>query len=412
MKRKIYDTLLTWKNKEQGRVALMIEGARRIGKSYIVEDFAKKEYKSYILIDFVHLSRDLKNLFDNYLEDTDTFFTYLQNIMHVKLYDRESIIIFDEVQRYPRARQAIKYLVADGRYDYIETGSLVSILENTKDINIPSEERSVAMYPMDFEEFLWALGDETTYSLIKNSFEKGRGLGPMHRRVCDLMRLYMIVGGMPQAINQYIATKNLQEVDEIKRDILALYRKDISKHAKGYETKVRSVFDHIPAELQKHEKRFRLCDMEKGARYRSYESSFLWLDDAKIVLRCNNVTEPQVGMALTEDEEIFKCYMLDTGLLLSHAFVAKTIEGEELYQKLLLGKLEINEGMLVENFVAQMFVASGHKLYFYHNASTDNAQDRMEIDFLIEKRTLTNRHNIYPIEVKSGKDYLETKLCN
>lgn len=403
MRRKIYDTFLKWKNTEKGRVALMIEGARRIGKSYIVEEFAKKEYRSYIMIDFAHLSKALRNVFDNYLEDTETFLTYLQNVTGTRLYERESLIIFDEVQRYGRAREAIKYLVADGRYDYIETGSLVSIMENKDNITIPSEERSIPMYPMDFEEFLWAIGDEMTMPFIRECFNRHQGLGPVHRKASDLMRLYMIVGGMPQAVGKYLETKNLQDVDIVKRDILALYRKDISKHAKGYEAKVRSVFDHIPAELQKHEKRFRLSDMEKGARFRSYESSFLWLDDAKIVLRCNNVTAPQIGMALTEDDEIFKCYSHDTGLLMAHAFNAKTIEGEELYQKLLLDKLEINGGMLVENLVAQMFVASGHKLFFYHCSSQENAQDRMEIDFLIEKQTLTNRHNIYPIEVKSGK---------
>ena len=410
MKRKIYSQLQEWKENENGRVALMIEGARRIGKSYIVEEFARNEYDSYILIDFTHLTKDIRAIFDHYLEDTDTFLMYLQSAMHVKLHDRRSLIIFDEVQCYPRARQAIKYLVADGRYDYIETGSLISILENTKDINIPSEERSMMMYPMDFEEFLWAMGDEMTMPLIRRCFDNHQPMGPLHRKTMDLFRQYMIVGGMPQAVLAFNEKKNFMDVDRVKRDILSLYRKDITKHAKGYESKVRSVYDHIPAELQKHEKRFRLCDMEKGARYRSYESSFLWLDDAKIVLRCNNVTAPQVGMALTEDEEIFKCYMADTGLLLSHAFNAKTIEGEELYQKLLLGKLSINEGMLMENMVAQMLIASGHKLFFYHCASTENSQDRMEVDFLIEKRVLTNRHNICPIEVKSGKRMQITSL--
>jgi len=404
MKRKIYQDLLKWKNEEQGAVALLIEGARRVGKSYIVEEFAKKEYKSYILIDFAHISHTMKAVFDEYLNETDTFLMYLENVAGVPLYKRESLIIFDEVQKYPMARQAIKHLVADGRYDYIETGSLVSINENTEDILIPSEERPLPMNPMDFEEFLWALGDEMTWPFIKRCYEKKIPMGPMHRKAMTLFRQYLIVGGMPQAVLKFIETKNFQKVDIAKRDILSLYRKSIDKHVKGYTEKVKAVWDQIPGELQKHEKKFKLADIEEGARYRSYESSFLWLKDARFVNTCYNVTEPQVGMKLKRDGLCFKCYMGDTGLLISHAFDEKLIQGEELYQKLMLNKLEINEGMLVENIVAQMLVASGHTLYFYSKYS-DVAEDRMEIDFLVEKPTLTNAHNICPVEVKSGKNY-------
>ena len=404
MKRKIYDELLKWKKEEQGAVALLVEGARRVGKSYIVEEFAKNEYKSYILVDFAHISKSMQSVFDEYLNETDTFLMYLQNVAGVQLYKRDSLIIFDEVQKYPMARQAIKHLVADGRYDYIETGSLVSINENTQGILLPSEERPIQMNPMDFEEFLWALGDEMTWPFIKNCFAKKIPMGPMHRKVMTLFRQYLIVGGMPQAVAKFVETQNFQKVDVVKRDILSLYRKSIDKHVKGYTEKVKAVWDQIPGELQKHEKRFRLGSIEQGARFRNYESSFLWLMDAKLVNTCYNVTEPQVGMKLKRDDQTFKCYMGDTGLLISHAFDEKLIQGEELYQKLMLDKLEINGGMLVENIVAQMLKASGHSLYFY-SKNSDVAEERMEVDFLVEKPTLTNAHNICPVEVKSGKNY-------
>ncbi|MBR7023056.1 MAG: ATP-binding protein [Bacteroidales bacterium] len=410
MKRKIYNDLLRWKQRDQGKVAILLEGARRVGKSYIVEEFARNEYKSYILVNFAHLGNALKAVFDNYLNETETFLMFLQNVTDTRLYERDSLIIFDEVQKYPLARQAIKHLVADGRYDYIETGSLVSINENTQDILLPSEERSLMMYPMDFEEFLWAIGDEMTIPFIRQCFEKKMPMGPMHRKAITLFRQYLIVGGMPQAVLSFIETKNFQEVDRVKRDILNLYRRSIDKHSKGYREKVKAVFNQIPGELQKHEKRFRLADLSEDARFRSYETSFLWLQDAEIINMCYNVTEPQVGMKLKQDSLSFKCYMADTGLLISHAFDEKSIQGEELYQKLLLGKLEINAGMLVENIVAQMLAASGHKLYFYSNPSRENAEDRMEIDFLVEKPTLTNAHNICPVEVKSSKNYTLSSL--
>lgn len=409
MKRKIYDALLKWKNEEKGSVALLVEGARRVGKSYIVEEFAKKEYKSYILVDFAHIGNAMKAVFDGYLNETDTFLMYLQNVAGIQLYERNSLIIFDEVQMYPMARQAIKQLVADGRYDYIETGSLVSINENTNGILIPSEERPIQMNPMDFEEFLWALGDEMTWPFVKNCFEKKLPMGPMHRKTMTLFRQYLIVGGMPQAVSKYVETGNFQKVDAVKRDILSLYRKSIDKHVRRYTEKVKAVWDQIPGELQKHEKKFKLADIAEGARYRSYESSFLWLADARFINTCYNVTEPQVGMKLKRDNLTFKCYMSDTGLLISHAFDEKAIQGEELYQKLLLDKLELNEGMLVENIVAQMFVASGHSLYFF-SRNSDVSDDRMEIDFLIEKPTLTNAHNICPVEVKSGRKYTTRSL--
>ena len=410
MKRKIYNELVRWKQERQGKTAVMIDGARRIGKSYIAEEFAKNEYKSYILVDFNHADKRLFEIFDNYLQNLDMFFMQLSTYYGVKLYERDSIIIFDEVQLYPRARAAIKYLVADRRYDYLETGSLVSINRNVKDIVIPSEEHRIPMYPMDFEEFLWALGDETTMPFIKYCFEHKMPLGPVHRKTMDLFRQYMIVGGMPQAVLAFSETRNFEETDIVKRDILALYRADIEKYATGYESKVKSIFDWIPAELQRHEKRFKLADISETARYRNYESSFFWLADAKIVNICYAATEPTVGLKMRMDKLALKCYMADTGLLISHTFDEKIIAADKLYSRLLLDKLEINKGMLVENIVAQMLCASGHKLYFYSSYSKTESSERMEIDFLIQKPDLTNRHNISPIEVKSTTKYTTSSL--
>ena len=411
MKRKIYTTLLDWKERRAGKTALLIDGARRVGKSYIVEAFAKKEYRSYILIDFFTASQDVKNLFENYLHDLDTFFLFLSNYYQVKLYPRETLIIFDEVQEFPRARGAIKYLVADGRYDYIETGSLMSIKKNVQDALIPSEEHHVNLYPMDFEEFLWALGDDMLMPFIKERFEKKQPLGPaLHRKAMDLFRQYLIVGGMPQAVKEFVESRDFDEVDRVKRDILTLYRADMMKHAQGYEIKVARVFDEIPAQLQKHERKFKLADLEKNARMRDYEDALFWLDDAMIVNTCYNSTAPNIGLKLNMDRLTLKCYMADTGLLISHAFDENGIVSEEIYKKILFDKLEVNMGMIVENVVAQMLVASGHKLYFYSNPSREDKNARMEIDFLIAKDKISNRHNISPIEVKSSTRYTLTSL--
>lgn len=411
MKRKIYTTLLDWKERRAGKTALLIDGARRVGKSYIVEAFAKKEYRSYILIDFFTASQDVKDLFENYLHDLDTFFLFLSNYYQVKLYPRETLIIFDEVQEFPRARGAIKYLVADGRYDYIETGSLMSIKKNVQDALIPSEEHHVKLYPMDFEEFLWALGDDMLMPFIKERFEKKQPLGPaLHRKAMDLFRQYLIVGGMPQAVKEFVESRDFDEVDRVKRDILTLYRADMMKHAQGYEIKVARVFDEIPAQLQKHERKFKLADLEKNARMRDYEDALFWLDDAMIVNTCYNSTAPNIGLKLNMDRLTLKCYMADTGLLISHAFDENGIVSEEIYKKILFDKLEVNMGMIVENVVAQMLVVSGHKLYFYSNPSREDRNARMEIDFLIAKDKISNRHNISPIEVKSSTRYTLTSL--
>lgn len=302
MKRKIYTQLLDWKQNRNGETALLIEGARRVGKSFIVEQFARNEYKSFILIDFNIANDDIRQLFDNYLGDLDTLFMYLTNYTGVTLYERQSLIIFDEVQFCPRARAAIKYLVADGRYDYIETGSLVSIKQSVAGIMLPSEEETLEMFPMDFEEFLWASGNEMLMDFIRDRFNKKMPLGEsMHRKAMDYFRQYMIVGGMPQAVEKYIATKDFQETDRVKRQILHLYRNSAAQYAGVYADKVISLFDEIPSQLQRHEKRFRLSDIKKDARLRDYESSFFWLSDAKIVNICYNTTEPSIGLGMKTD---------------------------------------------------------------------------------------------------------------
>ena len=411
MKRKILSKLIEWKETSNGKTALLIDGARRVGKSYITTEFAENYYKSYIMIDFNKVGDDVKELFDKYLNDLDAFFMYLSAYFNVKLYPRESLIIFDEVQLYPRARAAIKYLVADGRFDYVETGSLVSIKKNVKNIVIPSEERHIKMYPMDFEEFLWALGNDTLMDIIRKNYQDKKPMGQaLHRKAMDYFRQYLIVGGMPQAVEEYANSKDFDKVDVVKRDILTLYRNDITKHAEGYEIKVQSIFDEIPSQLSKHEKKFKLSSIKKEARFREYEDAIFWLDDAMIVNNCYNSTEPNIGLKLNMDRTTLKCYMADTGLLISHAFDENGIVNEEIYKKLLFDKLEINKGMIIENIVAQMLISSGHKLYFYSNPTQADASSRMEIDFLISKSKITNRHNISPIEVKSGKNYTINSL--
>lgn len=411
MKRKIYNELVKWKNESNGEVALLIDGARRIGKSYIVEQFAKENYKSYILIDFNKVGEDIKKLFDNYLDNLDMLFMYLSSYYGVDLYERESLIIFDEVQLCPRARSAIKYLVADRRYDYIETGSLISIKNNVENILIPSEERHLYMYPMDFEEFLWAMGNNNIMDLIRKCFEEKKPMGQlMHRQAMDYFKQYLIVGGMPQAVEKYVTTRDFKEVDKIKRDIITLYKEDIAKYGGDDKNKIQSIFDEIPSQLQKHEKRFTFNSLEKNARYREYNGAFFWLQESMIVNVAYNTTEPNIGLRLNRESSALKCYMGDTGLLLSMAFDEKGLMDEDIYKKILFDKLSFNEGMIMENIVAQMLVASGKKLYFYFNYDKENKDENMEIDFLIAKNKITSKHNISPIEVKSGKNYTYTSL--
>ena len=411
MKRKIYDKLLEWKTKSNGSTALLIDGVRRVGKSYVVEEFAKREYASYVLVDFSKAQSKLKRIFNEYLDDLDTFFLYFERITHARLVKGDALVIFDEVQKFPRAREAIKHLVADGRYHYIETGSLISINKNVKDILIPSEEHRIPMYPMDFEEFLWAMGDTATMPLVQKCFEDMKPLGEdVHRQIMDVFRQYMVVGGMPQSVAKFVATRDLEAVDSVKRDILALYCADIHKYGGVLRHKALSVFKAIPSQLSRHEKRLMLSEVRAGGRMRDFESTFDWLESAMTVNVCRRATEPNVGLELVSDRQSVKCYMGDTGLLVSHAFGENELAAKDIHNRLLLGDIELNEGMVVENIVAQMIRTAGHALYFFSDSDRDSAKDRMEIDFFLAKSRTERNRNISPIEVKSGKRYSTVSL--
>lgn len=410
LKRKIYQELLNWKNESKGSSALLIEGARRVGKSYIAKKFAQEEYQSYILVDFSNIDEKLLQIFEEFKNDLDTFFQYLSVYYQTKLYPRNSIIIFDEVQMYPKARGMIKHFIEDGRFDYIETGSLISIRQNVKDILIPSEEDAITLYPMDFEEFCWALGDEMSIPFMREQFNRKKPLGDiMHKKMMNLFKQYCLVGGMPQAVIKYVETKDFYEVDKVKRRILRLYRNDVTKFATGYEYKVLSIFDNIPSQLSKHEKKFKLSSLEKNARMRTYEEAFLWLSEAMVTNLCFNSTDPNVGLALSKDNTTFKCYFMDTGLLITQAFQDTLETTDNIYRAILFDKLEVNEGMIMENAVAQALRTSGHKLFFYSRTDKENQENTMEIDFIIKEDSMT-KAKISPIEVKSGKGYAYRSL--
>ena len=392
--RKIYREILEWKENRSDKYALLIKGARRVGKSTIVEEFAKKEFKSYIMIDFAHVSKDIKDLFED-TYDLDFFFLQLQQLSGTKLYEKESVIIFDEVQLLPKARQSIKYLVADGRYKYIETGSLLSIKKNTKDILIPSEEHKISMYPMDFEEFLWAIGDEVSIETIKILSEKKRPAGnAIHRNLMRIFRLYMLIGGMPQAVETYLEKNNLQEVDEIKREIVDLYEEDFTKiDASGLAG---DIYDAIPANLSSNASRYILSNAREGTRserVRDLLPEILSSYTVNIAYHANN---PAVGMALEKDVGRYKLFTSDVGLFVTLAFRDKNYVENIIYNKLLSDKLEANLGYVYENAVAQMLVAKGNNL-FYYTMGNNSSNHLYEIDFLI-----STGNKICPIEVKSG----------
>ena len=398
LKRKIYNELLLWKENSKGSTSVMIDGARRVGKSFIAEEFAKNEYKSYIIIDFGNSPAEILDLFNNESSNLDLFFAKLSAFYSKILYRRNSLIIFDEVQQCPRARQLIKYLVADGRYDFLETGSLIRLKKNVQDIILPSEEEHIEMFPLDFEEFLWALGDEATYPLIKSCFETKTPLGTtLHRKIMNEFRQYILVGGMPQSVLAYIKDMNFKASDIAKRRILQLYRNDVAKFAAGYEGKVFAVFDNIPGQLSKKEKKYKLSSLGKEARFRTYEDSFVWLNEAMIVNASFNATDPHIGLALSSDTTTQKCYMADTGLLVTHTFRDKNYTDNELYKAILFDKLSINEGMLMENVVAQMLRYKRERLYFYSRSDSQKRENSIEIDFLI-----TEGKKISPVEVKSS----------
>lgn len=407
LKRKLYNDLLEWK-KEQGKTALLIEGARRVGKTTIALEFAKNEYKSYILIDFSIASEELKSLFTKYASTLDEFFFFLSTLTNTTLHNRNTLIIFDEVQLFPKARQLIKHLVQDNRYDYIQTGSLLSIKQNVKDILIPSEERALVMHPLDFEEFCLALGEKQLYLQIKKHFDELKPLGPIHSKAMKVFRKYLLVGGMPQAILALVNTNDYTRVDQVKRDILRLYRNDISKYAKGYESKVLQIFDEIPAQLSKHEKKFKLSSISKDARFREYEDAFMWLDEAMLTNACFNADDPQIGLSLYKDRLKLKLYMADTGLLISHAYDSTSKMHKDIAEKIVSDKLEANHGMVYENIVAQALKANNKKLYFYSRIDSRNSKNTMEIDFLISDPY--NPSKISPIEVKSSKRYQTSSL--
>lgn len=410
-KRKIYDKLVDWKNKSAGEKAILIEGARRIGKSTIAEEFGKNEYKSYLLIDFNDVSGVVTDAFERYLSDLDTFFMILSTEYNVMLYPNESLIIFDEVQKFPKARQSIKKLVKDGRFDYIETGSLISIKENVKDITIPSEERQLKMYPMDFEEFCWALNEENMAKYIRNCFDEKKPLeDDFHHKAMLLFKQYMLVGGMPMSVSKYIENnRSFAESDLEKRDILTLYKNDINRADAKYRSKVSSIYEQIPAFLSQHEKRVRLSNIEEKSSYPMYEDTFYWLASSMICNECFKCNDPNVGLSFNEDRTYIKCYMGDTGLLVSHTFSENEIADGELYRQILHDNLSINEGMLFENAIAQSLAANGYPLFFYTSYNEDKHRNDIEIDFIISNGSKT-KPRIYPIEVKSGKRYTTTSL--
>lgn len=393
-RRKIYDKLLEWKTESDGRTALLIEGARRVGKSTVVEEFAKNEYESYILIDFSRASKAVKELFED-ISDLDYLFLQLQLLYKVDLHERRSLIIFDEVQQCPLARQAIKALVADHRYDYVETGSLISIKRNVKDILIPSEERKISMYPMDHEEFLWAVGDTTTIPLLKKVFDSGKPVGAqIHRKLMREFRLYMLVGGMPQAVNEYIETNNFRKVDQIKRDILNLYEDDFKKI--DPTGKLSSLFDAIPAQLNKNASRYQVSSVLNGERAENILESIAELKDSKTVLVSYHANDPNAGMSNNKDLGKFKLFLSDTGLFTTLMFKDRDFTENIIYEKLLNDKLSANLGYLYENAVAQILTANGNAL-FYHTFMNESTRRNYEIDFI-----LARKNKVCPIEVKSS----------
>ena len=365
-KRKVYDKLIEWKTLAAGTSAVLLEGARRIGKSTIVEEFAKKEYDDYMILDFARENQDVKNNFVENMNDLDTFCRNLFLLKGRRLKGKNCVIIFDEVQLFPQARQAIKYLVADGRYEYIETGSLISIRKNVKDILIPSEEYRIKMYPMDFEEYLWAINDEVTIPTIRESFEKRKPLGDaIHRRIMKSFRTYMVVGGMPQAVDAYVSGKSYEQIDFVKRNILSLYEEDLAKYDTENREKASVIYRTIPEQLENKNSHFKLSMVDKNARYQNYMDAVSFISEAMIGNECINVTKPEVALELFADRSNFKLYMGDTGLLVTQIMKNRDSTDEDLYKALIIDNLGINQGMIVENIVAQMLRAAGHELYLY-----------------------------------------------
>lgn len=399
-RRKIYDRLLEWKETSNGKSAVLIEGARRVGKSTIAEEFARKEYDDYILLDFALESKDMRRNFEENIGDLDTFFRNLFIIKGKDLPRRRAVIIFDEVQLFPLARQAIKYLVADGRYDYIETGSLISIKKNVQNILIPSEEEKLKMYPMDFEEFLWAKGNTAVMPAIKAAFESRKPLGnAVHRKIMQIFREYIAVGGMPQAVSAYVNGESYASIDRVKQGILSLYEDDLRKYDDEEREKASLVFKTIPKQLSNHEMHFTFSEINTNARYVNYVESVEFVAESMMGNRCANVTMPDVLLELYSDRSNFKLYMGDTGLLVSQ-LIREGEETEDIYRALIYDKLSSNLGMIFENIVAQMLKAGGRELFFHeykYVPEGTETEKKYEIDFIIVKNK-----KICPIEVKSS----------
>lgn len=400
-KRKIYQKLKEWKTLSHGQTALMLEGARRIGKSTIAENFAQNEYEDYLILDFAQESKEIKKIFEENIGDLDTFFRNLFLLKGKSLPEKKSVIIFDEVQLFPIARQSIKYLVKDGRYDYIETGSLISIKKNVQNILIPSEEYKLKMYPMDFEEFLWAKKDDVTAPAIRDAFARRRPLGDsIHRKIMDTFRTYLAVGGMPQAVQAFVEGQTYQEIDFIKRNILSLYTDDLRKYDDDTHDKASVIFKTIPEQLGNHNSHFRFSMVDKNARYKNYIDAVNFIAESMIGNECINVTAPEVSLEASADRSNFKLYMGDTGLLVTQIMKSQDATEDNLYKALIFGKLGINQGMIIENMVAQMLKANGYDLFFHEFMYCNNEatkEKKYEIDFLLVKKK-----KICPVEVKSS----------
>lgn len=410
--RKAYQQLLEWK-KGCGESAVLIEGARRTGKSTLAEEFARNEYASSLIINFETAPEAVKSIFEDYRNNVSEFFKYLLAYYGVQLKERDALVVFDEVQRFPMARSFIKQLVADGRYDYMETVSLISIKKNVEDIIIPSEEDKVELGPLDFEEFLWARGDEQLANLISESFSTMVPLPEaLHRKADRVWREYLLVGGMPQAVVAFVQSNDFAAADTVKRRILGLYREDIMKFGGDDASRAAAIFNAVPGQLAKHEKKFTLAAARAGARYREYAGAFFWLADACMVNLCRNVTDPTVGLDLFVEENNLKCYLCDTGLLATMAFGDRRETSHELYRNILFGKLGINEGMLTENVVAQQFASNGHRLRFYSHRDDGESRDTMEIDFLLvrEYENAALKQRVSPVEVKSSPRFSTKSL--
>lgn len=404
-KRKVYDKMLLWKNKYAPNYALFLKGARRVGKSTLANKLGREEYKSYIEIRFDKAPEEIKDLFINSLEDLDSFFIKLQFFYKKKLYVRESLIILDEIQLFPEARQALKTLLEDKRFDYVETGSLATITKKSKKILIPSEEYPIDVLPMDFEEFLWAKNDELSYDIMKEHFNTLKPLGSMNKSLMYSYREYMLVGGMPQAVYTYITTKDFGETDFIKQNILNLYENDIDNQNEENPTYVKNVLWHIPSELSKHDKKYNLAHIDSNARLREYKGPINWLNEAMIINIAENVNDPSAAFNLSTVDPAFKCYMMDTGLLVSLAYKNQDYLENELYRAILFDKLHVNEGMIVENVTAQILRSKGDIIYYYKKVDKEARQTIMEIDFLIRRNS-----KVIPIEVKSSSSYSISSL--